>query len=235
MSPSFSHGKRGQVYRYYVSSSLQQGGKPSNASGLIQRIPGPAIEEQLTEALARLIPEHGENALHLPKRVEVHRRSIHVLVDSDFASGLASRLAPHETAALDSAKPQLVRVELPVRIRNRRGRTTVQMSKGQTTKCDEVMIDGLRRAHAMINLDRQRLPICGNAPPTLYERRLIRLAFLAPDLQVAILQGRQPAHLNLEQLIEQPLPIDWAEQRKLFNCTEASEKVPNRRALQLSA
>lgn len=235
MSPSFTHRKRGQVYRYYVSSSLQQGGKASRNGDIVQRIPGPALEEQLAQALERLIPDQTVNPLTLPRRVEVHRRSIHVLVDAECATGLAGRLDKGETAAPDPANAQLVRLELPVRVRHRRGRTTVQLTKTRTTKCDEVMIAGLRRAHAMVRLDRQRLPICDNAPPTLYERRLIRLAFLAPDLQAVILEGRQPEHLNLEQLIEQPLPIDWTEQRKMFERSEPGEKIPNRSPLKLPA
>jgi site-specific DNA recombinase len=43
MSPSFTHGKRGQAYRYYVSAPLQQGRRPSDDSG-IDRVSGPAIE-----------------------------------------------------------------------------------------------------------------------------------------------------------------------------------------------
>jgi hypothetical protein len=103
------------VYRYYISSSLQQGGKPSSTSDIIQRIPGPALEEHLAEALARLVPEHSDTSLHLPKRVEVHSHSIHVLLDARLTNGLACRLEPEEIAAPDPAKPQPVRVELPVR------------------------------------------------------------------------------------------------------------------------
>lgn len=142
----------------------------------------------------------------------------------------AGRLAPGESAKPDAAKPQYLRLELPVWVGHRRGRVSVELSKGQATRCDEVMIDTLRRAHAMVRLDRKRLPTCDTAPSTLYERRLIRLAFLAPDLQVAILEGRQPAHLNVEQLIEQPLAICWNEQRQIFHGTEPRQKVHNRQA-----
>ena len=42
--------------------------------------------------------------------------------------------------------------------------------------------------------------------------RTIRLSLLAPDIVDAILDGRQPAHLTLKDLME-PLPAEWAEQR----------------------
>ena len=34
--------------------------------------------------------------------------------------------------------------------------------------------------------------------------------------KTAILEGRQPAHIRLEQLIERPIPIGWEEQRRIF-------------------
>jgi site-specific DNA recombinase len=49
-----------------------------------------------------------------------------------------------------------------------------------------------------------------------YLRARIGLAFLAPDLQAAILEGRQPASLSVAQLIRDDLPMDWAAQRRLF-------------------
>lgn len=231
MSPTFAHGKRGQVYRYYVTSDLQQGARPSDNPEQIQRIPGPQLEEQLTEALTRLVPGRAEQALALPRRVEIHFHAVHVLLDATITEGIAGRLGTGEDAKPDPVKSNLVRLKLPIRIRNRRGRTTIELSSQPLTKIDEVMIDALRRAHALVKLDRQRLPVCDNAPPTLYERRLLRLAFLAPDLQTMILEGRQPAHLNVEQLIEQPLPIDWTEQRTIFASTEPGQKPANRKAI----
>ena len=44
--------------------------------------------------------------------------------------------------------------------------------------------------------------------------RILRLAFLAPDIVEAILEGRQPSDLELQRLL-QGLPLTWAEQREL--------------------
>jgi DNA-directed RNA polymerase specialized sigma24 family protein len=46
-------------------------------------------------------------------------------------------------------------------------------------------------------------------------RRILRCAFLAPDLIETILQGHQPPALTLAGLCH-TLPLDWAEQRKEF-------------------
>jgi site-specific DNA recombinase len=43
-----------------------------------------------------------------------------------------------------------------------------------------------------------------------------KLAFLAPDIAVAILDGRQPAHLALADLIRVDMPDTWSAQRRLL-------------------
>lgn len=57
-------------------------------------------------------------------------------------------------------------------------------------------------------------PVIASAPESPYERRILRLAFLAPDIQQAILTGRQPARLNLEYLVKADIPIGWDHQRR---------------------
>jgi hypothetical protein len=45
--------------------------------------------------------------------------------------------------------------------------------------------------------------------------RLLRLTLLAPDIQEAILKGRQPKGMQLEELTR-GMPAEWEEQRQLF-------------------
>lgn len=47
-------------------------------------------------------------------------------------------------------------------------------------------------------------------------RTRLPLAFLAPRLQAAILDGRQPAHLSVAQIIREGIRLDWTEQARLF-------------------
>ncbi|MGA9539953.1 MAG: recombinase family protein, partial [Methyloceanibacter sp.] len=50
-----------------------------------------------------------------------------------------------------------------------------------------------------------------------YVSRLIRLSFLAPDIVTAILNGRQPASLTANRLMEDTrLPLAWKAQREQF-------------------
>ena len=47
--------------------------------------------------------------------------------------------------------------------------------------------------------------------------RILALAWLAPDLSTAILEGCQPLHFTAKALRALPeLPVDWAEQRKIL-------------------
>ena len=49
-----------------------------------------------------------------------------------------------------------------------------------------------------------------------YVSRIIRLAFLSPDIVKAIMTGKAPETLTVDKIVKQvPLPIDWKDQRKL--------------------
>lgn len=47
--------------------------------------------------------------------------------------------------------------------------------------------------------------------------RQFTLAYLAPDLLSAILDGRQRPGLTLDQVLQTDLPLDWASQRRLLS------------------
>ena len=50
-----------------------------------------------------------------------------------------------------------------------------------------------------------------------YVSRLIRLSFLAPDMVTAIFNGRHPAQLTANRLMEDTrLPLEWKAQRDMF-------------------
>jgi site-specific DNA recombinase len=46
-------------------------------------------------------------------------------------------------------------------------------------------------------------------------RRLLRFAYLAPDIVEAIIEGRQPRALTVKLLLR-GIPLDWADQRTAF-------------------
>ena len=83
-----------------------------------------------------------------------------------------------------------------------------------------VLIDALRKAHVIKGrfMDDDPDPISTIAQELSIDVRqawrTLKLAYLAPDIQLAILSGTQPRGLLLKDLIYQALPIAWPAQRK---------------------
>ena len=223
MSPSFTHGQRGQVYRYYVSAPLQPGrrdGTPVLSAGF------PARRSKICSARSSGA-SHRRNAaepLALPVRVEVHAEALQLLLPVTLLATVRTRLEPGEIAQPDAADTALLRLILPVRMRLRGGRSWILGSTSPGSQRDPVLIKALRTAHAMLGADHAGLPVLKAAPASSYPRRLVRLAFLAPDLQRAILAGRQPPGLTLAQLLRTPIPSLWSEQATWFEALAVSGK-----------
>ena len=49
-----------------------------------------------------------------------------------------------------------------------------------------------------------------------YAARMLRVAFLAPELKQAILDGSAPEGMSLQAIMHRGLPLEWDEQRTLF-------------------
>src|SRR6185295_551831 len=52
-----------------------------------------------------------------------------------------------------------------------------------------------------------------------YLSRILRLTLIAPDIIEAILAGRQPSTLQLDELLK-PLPVAWEQQRARLRITQ---------------
>lgn len=90
--------------------------------------------------------------------------------------------------------------------------TTVTGGTVPAAKQDPTLVKALRAAHAMVDRDAAGLPVLAAAPATPWRRRLVRLAFLAPALQRAVLDGTQPTGLTLPDLMNAPPALLWSEQ-----------------------
>ncbi len=214
MSPTFSYGKLGKLYRYYVSAPLQRGMGNAPADGCIKRLSARPFEAGLATVLRRLIPSAPDDPLSLIARVELHGSSAHCLLPIDHFATMRERLEEHEALEPDAADPRLARVRLPL-IR-RRGQTWVLEGSSPGNTPDRRLIAALRSAHAMLSIDSDRRPVLEAAPKTPHRRRLVRLAFLSPQIQRAILAGRQPKGLTLARLLNEPIPLDWSRQAVRF-------------------
>ena len=193
MSPSFTHGQRGQVYRYYVSAPLQPGRRDGDG-GAIRRVPGPALEALISAVIRRIAPAHAAEPLALPVRVEVHAEALQLLLPVMLLATVRTRLEPGETAQPDAADTALLRLILPVRMRRRGGRSWILGSSSPGSRRDPVLIKALRAAHAMLGADHAGLPVLKAAPSSSYPRRLYASPFLpricnAPSLP----GGNRPA------------------------------------------
>jgi site-specific DNA recombinase len=85
------------------------------------------------------------------------------------------------------------------------------------------MLRALARAHVWAVDLRRGKPLGKIAAATSHSESYIRtraqLAFLAPAIQQAILDGRQPPELTLEQIIRKPIPLDWDVQARIYGFT----------------
>lgn len=66
----------------------------------------------------------------------------------------------------------------------------------------------------MAGRDGSGQPLVEAAPVSAYDKKILRLAFLAPDLQRDILAGQQPRQLNLEKIMRIEIPLTWNRQRE---------------------
>jgi hypothetical protein len=219
MSPSFTYGRRKKLYRYYVSASLQQGRRRRDGDETIRRVPGPALEMRLTGLLRRLLPSAASDPLDLLSRIEVHARAMHLLLPARLPEAVHRRLLEDEELAPDRQDPALLRLVVPLRMQLHGGRTTIVGAADAPARPDPVLIRALRTAHAMLGRDAGGEPVLEAIPASPYHRRLLRLAFLAPDLQRTILAGRQPPGFTLKRLLEQRLPLLWSEQVRVFGAS----------------
>ncbi|WFL77814.1 recombinase family protein [Altererythrobacter arenosus] len=218
MSPTTSRGKSGRSYRYYVSASLQQGSGRSDRD-FVQRVSATEIEKVVSEAVCRWDPSAGD-PLAIVRSVCLSERGLQVSAENAHSASLTARLAEDEIILDRTA--DTITILLPIRFAARGSKQKILPAKSRPAQPDPVLIAALRKAHAMLRSERG-MPVMETAPGSPYERNILRLAFLAPDIQRAILDGRQPLELNLETLKKSAIPLAWPEQRKALGFGEPSD------------
>jgi hypothetical protein len=118
-----------------------------------------------------------------------------------------------------------ITVRIPITWKRRGGRKVIIVPDGgdewapANPRPDETLIRALARAHRWKRmLEEGRYQSAGELAEAedvtrSFVNRLLRLTLLAPDIVEAVLDGRQPKGLRLEDLT-QTLPSAWDEQRQ---------------------
>lgn len=119
--------------------------------------------------------------------------------------------------------PGIITIHIPMRLKKRSGRKLVISRDGKpltpaAAKPDDTIITALVKAYKWQKmLDTSKVSSIGalaeqeGIGPT-YIARILRLNLLAPDIKEAILDGKLPKGMKLEQLIR-PFPDVWEDQR----------------------
>ena len=155
----------------------------------------------------------GKDANRTLQSVHLRSDSIDLVLPVNLSRAVAARIKGQERVALLDQKCV---VTIPISLPLRGGRRSISIGQPDGADHDATLITALRKAHAMLDRDERGQPMIVTAPKSPYQRRLLRLAFLAPDIQQAILAGHQPRSLNLEQMIHQDLPNAWSKQREML-------------------
>jgi len=236
MSPSFAYSSQKRLYRYYVSPAVLPGrARGGEAEGQIRRVSAPALEALVLDRLRRLVERSlldWEAAEGLLARVEIRngavqlwlRQSAMAALGGGAPDELQARLPAGDRVSLErTAEGAALRVMLAVRPVFRGGRTSLEgggASPATRRQTNAVIVKALRRSHAIL-LANKASPLAAveemanaTAPADFNDRRMSPLGFLAPDIQRAILEGRQPSSVTLNALLQAGGALSWEEQRR---------------------
>jgi hypothetical protein len=211
MSPSHSRKADGRRYRYYVSQAVLQG-RPESA-GSVRRVSAHAIEALVERAIADTSPkptakEHAGHARirHLVERITIHADCVEIVLTREGRDLLPK-----------AASTGILRLATAMKA-SRGGRRLV--SPAHSARLDRSLVRALAWARDLRRRLEHGKPLNelaredGCSRP--YVSSLIRLAYLAPDVTRAIIDGAQPASLTLADLMTRDIPLDWVEQRRSF-------------------
>lgn len=232
--------RRGRRFAYYVSHRLIAGGIDPTG----WRLPADALEATLRRLLAAHLREvamqHGllvtpdagdaaalaERGVDLASQIETQPSLFAPLIEAVGLGKGHIRIRLHADAtartlgvASDALSPDLLTVNRPFALR-RRGVETRIVAGEIEPQPDPVLVRTLAEARAWARSLRAGTTLAEIAASTgrsePYIRTRIPLAFLAPRLQAAVLDGRHPADLSVARLLRDGIPMGWDDQARLF-------------------
>jgi len=216
--------RRGQRYRYYVSTATlhKEGGFP----GSLPRMSVGVLDSFVVEKTAPALSPNWRPSE--PTEDRIRSAILRVTISEKHAAILLRADAASAGQKLEHANVRDVQdgVELSIGIRLKQRQTAIvieaQGSCIPAPRIDRALLRALCLARAWSGLLASgevasvrdlalKHGFCNH-----YAAKLLPLAWLAPDLARAIMDGEQPKSLTLGALIKQSMPMDWNEQRALF-------------------
>jgi len=214
-----AHANRGQRrYLYYVSTARTQR-KPA---GTLPRVSAPRLDQLVSEIVTPLLDPHFVLSSEAPVATAIHRVKLgRERITIELAASCVSR-SRFDAVEDDAEFVRIQRAHQLGRPSTARRLLSADSERGNEPRIDRALVRAIvqaRRWQTMIASSdaasileiAQREAVCPN-----YMGQLLPLAFLAPDLIEAIIDGRQPTRLSLIGLIKATLPMRWDEQRALF-------------------
>jgi site-specific DNA recombinase len=206
MSPTWAK-KGSKRWRYYVSQAAQQGDKSKAAS--ILRVPAADVEKLVAEAVGKHSSSDASPAdiRNLIDRVVISRATIRIHL-SEVAEGS------------DGARILMLPWTRPSPYRKREiiqgANDAKTCARPMPANARAILIEALRNAHRWLDelLSDPRLTLESLASREGRTARSIRmtlsLAFLAPEIVKAAVEGRLPRGFGLKRLVD--LPMAWPDQ-----------------------
>jgi DNA invertase Pin-like site-specific DNA recombinase len=244
LTPSHTR-KGGKRLRYYISSRLVTGNRATHpdawrlqATSLEQSVVQ-AVRNMLAHPTAAVtlgddLP--ADQLVGLQKRCAVLARRFDAQVPSadwaglieriDIAPGCLSIRLDHNTLAEglmvgpDQIATETLRVDCPFQLRRKGVETKIVLGGAAVPERDLTLIQNIARAvawYAQLKMGMSISAIASEAgTSTRGIQQVLPLAFLAPDLIRAALDGSQPPQLSSDRLIKSHIPSDWDAQMRLY-------------------
>jgi site-specific DNA recombinase len=231
MSPTYSVKKGNRRYPYYVSAPLN--GKRKTRAGDVPRVPALAIDELIRHRIATILDLEDysnvdrELTKRILKKVLIYKDTVEIEVDHTLPNADCNRLHGNGDTITRQGQHTHVRISATLRLHSRKLSLINPAGKPLTAiqQPDGVLIKNLVLAH------KWRESLESGEYTTLQQiadvekcterfiRKIIPMAYLAPDIVESILEGRQPASFDLKKFQKNRLPLSWQEQRQLLGYT----------------
>jgi len=218
MSPHHAQKSGGRRYGYYVSQAKLY--KRMEDPGSVPRVAAKEIEAIVEEAVLPLLPLSEQSAWRV-RSTSSRRKLLGDIIDRVELRTKEVRVALRGTNDCSDANGRPAEITIPFVVHKRGVETQIHTpGNGRSVrKPDTTIVQALARSYQWRTwFERGKATSLAAVAERegcteAYIRKLLPVAFLAPDITEALLIGTQPRNLTLADLTSKPLPLDWTAQR----------------------